>query len=167
MTYGLIYADPPWRYANMEVSGNPENHYQTMDLKDICALEVEADEDCVLALWATAPLLVEALQVIAAWGFTYKTCMVWDKERMGLGYWVRGQHEILMFATKGKPLVPSVPTRPRSVLRCMAGKHSQKPYTFYKILEDMFPEVAKLEMFARYDDKLFRPEGWEFWGNQA
>ena len=167
MSYGLIYADPPWRYANMDVQGNPENHYPTMDLKDICDLEIETAKDAVLALWATAPLLPEALEVMKSWGFAYKTCMVWDKERLGLGYWVRGQHEILMFGTKGKPKVPEVAARPRSVYRCKSGKHSQKPYTFYDILEKMFPDVTRLEMFARYDDKLFRPANWDVWGNQA
>jgi len=167
MSYGLIYADPPWRYANMEVQGNPENHYPTMHLSEICALRVETQKDAVLALWATAPLLPEALQVMKSWGFTYKTCMVWDKERLGLGYWVRGQHEILMFGTKGKPKVPGVSARPRSVHRCKSGRHSQKPYTFYDILEKMFPDVTRLEMFARYDDKLFKPQGWDLWGNQA
>jgi N6-adenosine-specific RNA methylase IME4 len=165
--YDLIYADPPWRYANMEVQGSPENHYSTMSIDDICNLKINSSSNSVLALWATSPLLPEALQVIKAWGFTYKTSLVWDKEKLGLGYWFRIQHEFLLIATKGKPKPPSPENRIRSVLRCKSGKHSQKPYEFYKVLNNLSPGPNRLEMFARYEDKLFKPDGWDFWGNES
>lgn len=96
--YGVIYADPPWSY-NLDYEGNSRsvtNQYQTMSIADICALKVPAAADCVLYLWAVTPLLPEALDVIKAWGFKYKSCAVWDKVKLGMGYWFRGQHELLL-----------------------------------------------------------------------
>lgn len=73
-----------------------------MKIEDICAMQVPSAADCILYLWATAPLLPEALRVVSAWGFDYKSCAVWDKEVLGMGYWFRGQHEILIVGTKGR-----------------------------------------------------------------
>lgn len=134
-----------------------------MTLEDIRALEVEAlaAPDAVLFLWATAPLLPGGLSVVDAWGFAYKTCMVWDKERMGLGHWVRVQHELLLIATRGKPSLPAVKDT-RSVIREPRGKHSSKPNQARHDIEKMFPQAKRLELFARgrFDD-------WDAWGNEA
>jgi N6-adenosine-specific RNA methylase IME4 len=112
-TYQIIYADPPWRYEQKKVQGAAENHYPTMSIDELCALPVAelAANDCVLFLWATFPQLPEALQLIKAWGFRYKTvAFVWLKRNRkspswfyGLGYWTRGNAEICLLATKGKP----------------------------------------------------------------
>jgi N6-adenosine-specific RNA methylase IME4 len=166
-SYDLIYADPPWRYDNMKVEGGADKQYPTMSLDEICALEVNASRHAVLAMWATSPKLPEAFKVIESWGFTYKTSLVWDKQVPGIGYWFRGQHELLLIATRGNVKPPPPELRRSSVLNCKKGKHSRKPYEVYKILETMVPHGSRLEMFARYDDKLFKPEGWDFWGNQA
>lgn len=102
--YGVIYADPPWSYS-LDYEGSCRsisNQYQTMKIEDICAMQVPSAADCILYLWATAPLLPEALRVVSAWGFDYKSCAVWDKEVLGMGYWFRGQHEILIVGTKGR-----------------------------------------------------------------
>src|SRR5215475_14918180 len=102
--FPLIYADPPWLYDFMSVDAwKVENHYPTMPIDEICALpipDITAD-DAILFLWATAPKLVEAMRVIGAWGFTYKTCAIWDKEWTGMGNYFRIQHELLLIATKG------------------------------------------------------------------
>lgn len=112
-TYNIIYADPPWRYEQRKVQGAAENHYPTMSIDELCALPVPelASKDCALFLWATFPQLPEALRLIRAWGFRYKTvAFVWLKRNRkspswfyGMGYWTRSNAEICLLATKGKP----------------------------------------------------------------
>lgn len=99
--YGLIYADPPWRYDQATPSRRIENHYPTMATEEICALPVPAAKDAVLYLWATTAKLEDAFAVMKAWGFAYKSSMVWDKMKEGMGYWFRGQHEFLLVGVRG------------------------------------------------------------------
>ena len=164
--YPIIYADPPWRYEHVKTENRAiENHYPTMDLDEICALPVSdiATPDSVLFLWTTSPKLAESMQVIDAWGYTYRTCMVWDKDRIGMGYYARQQHELLLIATRGSVPVPEPENRPPSVIRLRRDdEHSAKPAEFYTMIERMYPELRKLEMFART-----RRDGWAAWGNQA
>ena len=92
--FEVVYADPPWRYDfSKSDSREIENQYPTMTVDEICALKIPSAKNSVLYLWATAPKLREALQVMAAWGFEYKSHGIWDKEIIGMGYWFRGQHE--------------------------------------------------------------------------
>ncbi len=158
--FTVIYADPPWRYDDSTPSRAVENHYPTMDNAAICALSVPSADDCVLYLWATAPKLREALDVIEAWGFLYRSQAVWDKVKLGMGYWFRGQHEILMVATKGKVSPPPPALRISSVIRCPRGAHSSKPDMVRELIAKWYPG-PRLEMFSR----LKRP-GWEAMGNQ-
>ena len=161
--YQVIYADPPWRYSfSKSLSRKIENHYETMSINDICSLPVPTDKNCVLYLWATAPKLREALAVIDAWGFEYKSHAVWDKERIGMGYWFRGQHELLMVATKGKISPPDIPLRVPSVIREKRGRHSKKPDKVRNLISGWFPQCNKLEMFARKSSP-----GWDVWGNEV
>jgi N6-adenosine-specific RNA methylase IME4 len=163
--FPVIYADPPWRYDQHQDSNRGvNNHYPTMDLDAIKALSVSAKTtpDAVLFLWAVSPLLPEALEVIRAWGFTYKTSWVWDKERPGMGFWGRVQHEFVLVATRGNPPTPPPAARPPSVFRIPRGEHSAKPEEVRCAIEAMFPELPKLELFAR-----FAAQGWAVWGNQA
>jgi N6-adenosine-specific RNA methylase IME4 len=163
--YDLILADPPWRYSfSRSNSRQIENQYETMTLDDVAALPVGewAAPDSVLLLWATAPKLLEALHVMGAWGFQYTTQAVWDKEIIGMGYYWRGQHEILLLGKRGSPPVPAPSTRAPSVMRERRGRHSAKPETSYRIIEAMYPDARKLEMFAR----AARP-GWDVWGAEA
>lgn len=105
--YQVIYADPPWRYRHCSSKSRKiENQYPTMQINDIKSLKVPADDNCILYLWATAPKLNEAIEVMSSWGFDYRTCMVWDKEIIGMGYWFRGQHELLLVGVKGKMSPP-------------------------------------------------------------
>ena len=93
--YQVIYTDPAWKYDFAETDSRKiENQYPTMELEEIKNLPINeiADTNCVLYLWATAPKLIEALEVIKAWGFEYKTHAIWDKGVIGMGYWFRGQH---------------------------------------------------------------------------
>jgi N6-adenosine-specific RNA methylase IME4 len=160
--FPVIYADPPWQYDfSRSDSRKIENQYPTMSIEDICDMDVEciANDDCVLFLWATSPKLVEALQVIKSWGFEYKTNMVWVKDKIGMGYYARQKHELLLIATKGAVPAPEPASRPESVVVSSRGQHSKKPDEVYEIIEKMYPEYRKLEMFARS-----KREGWESWG---
>ncbi|MDD3586197.1 MAG: MT-A70 family methyltransferase [Thermoguttaceae bacterium] len=163
-TFAVIYADPPWQYDSSESDSRAiENQYPTMTLDEIGSLDVPgiAHDDAVLFLWTTSPKLQEAFQVLDAWGFTYRTCAVWDKEKMGMGYYFRQQHELLLVATKGKLPTPLPETRPPSVIRFPRGEHSQKPDVVYLMIEEMYPDLPKIELFCRSPR-----EGWTAWGNQ-
>src|SRR3990170_4080212 len=95
--YDIIYADPPWRYEHpISNSRRIENQYPTMSLNEIKALNIPTKDNSVLFLWATAPKLEESLEVVKAWGFTYRTHLIWDKRTIGMGYWFRNQHELLL-----------------------------------------------------------------------
>jgi N6-adenosine-specific RNA methylase IME4 len=162
--FSVLYADPPWRYQHTESESRAiENQYPTMSLDEICNLpihEVCAD-DAILFLWATSPKLEEAMKVLEAWGFIYRTCAVWDKEKIGMGYYFRQQHELLLVAAKGHPPTPDPSDRVSSVIRTPRLKHSQKPEVVYEIIEAMYPHLPKLELFAR----SLRNQ-WSAWGNE-
>lgn len=107
--FPVIYADPPWQYEHVKTSSRAvENHYPTLSLGEICALPVHrlATDDAVLFLWATSPKLFEAMTVLHCWGFTYRTCMVWVKDRIGMGDYVRQRHELLLIGRRGSIPVP-------------------------------------------------------------
>lgn len=161
--FEVILADPPWRYQFSETQSREiENHYPTMDLDDIKNLNVPSADDSVLFLWATAPKLEEALEVLNSWGFTYKTCAVWDKEKIGMGYWFRGQHELLLVGTKGSFPAPEPSARFSSIIKEPRSTHSTKPKVIYEMLEAMFPGRTYLELFCRTPR-----DGWEVWGNEV
>lgn len=167
--FGVIYADPPWRYdsGTVDPTRKIENHYPTMDIKDICAIQPPASKDCVLYMWATAPMLVEAMQVISAWGFRYKTHAIWDKQKIGIGFWFRGQHELLMVGVRGKVRAPEPEKRVPSVIRHPRGQHSAKPDQVRDLITGWFPGVPKLEMFARPWTEMWpKHDEWETWGNE-
>jgi N6-adenosine-specific RNA methylase IME4/ParB-like chromosome segregation protein Spo0J len=164
--YAVIYADPPWEREPGTSSPNREieNHYPTMPIEEICALSVAdlATPDAVLFLWATSPLLPQALEVMRAWGFEYKTGMVWVKDSFGTGYWVRSRHEFLLIGKRGDMPHPAPAARPDSVIEAPRREHSRKPDEAYELIERMYPELPKIELFARQA----RP-GWAAWGNQV
>ena len=158
----VVYADPPWRYDfSKSDSREIENQYPTMTVEEICALKIQAADNAVLYLWATAPKLLEALAVMKAWGFTYKTNAIWDKEIVGMGYWFRGQHEILLVGTKGKFSPPAQSVRVSSVIRERRTKHSKKPAVIRDMIASWFPNETKVELFARQN-----VAGWHSWGNE-
>lgn len=162
--FNVIYADPPWQYDFAETENRAiENQYPSMDLEDIKNTEIPSTDNAVLFLWATAPKLLEAIEVMQAWGFKYKTSAVWDKEKIGMGYWFRGQHELLLVGVKGDFSPPPPENRESSVYREKRTEHSKKPLHYYELIEKMFPDAKYLEMFSRnkYSEK------WTVWGNQC
>lgn len=160
--FDVIYADPPWRYDFSKSDNRAiENQYPTMEVSDICKLKVPAADNSVLFLWGTAPKLLEAMAVIKAWGFEYKTNAVWDKRRIGMGYYFRIQHEHLFIATKGSPGVPGEKARPDSIFSQAKTQHSSKPLIVYEIIEAAYPNKRYLELFGRT-----KRNNWTTWGNQ-
>lgn len=165
--YPVIYADPPWRYEMPAMGGTNrsiENHYPTMTLEEICAMPVSelAADDAMLYMWATAPKLPECLEVVKAWGFEYRTHMVWDKQKIGMGYHARNQHEILLICKRGEIPPPQAGTQPSSIYSEPRGRHSAKPQFFYEMIEAAYPGLAKIELFCRSPR-----DGWSVWGNQS
>ncbi len=163
--YGVIYADPPWRFAPYGEGGMDraaDNHYQTMTTDEICELEVPAADNAAIFMWATAPMLREAFTVLEAWGFTYKSHWIWLKDKAGTGYWGRNKHELLLIGTRGKIPAPAPGEQPESVVAHATDRHSAKPAIFAEMIEEMFPNAALLEMFARAPRA-----GWDVWGNEA
>lgn len=162
--YGVIYADPPWLYEFAESDNRSlDNQYPQMTLDSICALPVSniSLDDSVLFLWSTSPKLAEAMRVIEAWGYVYRTCAVWDKEIIGMGYYFRQQHELLLLATRGSPSVPDPANRPASLFKERRGKHSVKPDLVYGLIERMYPGLPRVELFARQPHK-----GWVAYSNE-
>ena len=161
--FDVVLADPPWRYDFSETKQRDvENNYPTATVDDICGHTPDTNKDAILLLWATAPKLLEAIKVMNAWGFSYKTQAVWDKQKIGMGYWFRGQHEILIVATKGKVSPPPDFARVGSVFSEARGKHSKKPECVYAWIERAFFDKKKLEMYCREPR-----EGWGVWGNEV
>jgi N6-adenosine-specific RNA methylase IME4 len=161
--FQVIYADPPWQYEHTGPSRAVENNYRPMALADIAALEVPAADDAVLFLWTPTPKLAEAItSVIPAWGFEYRTLMGWVKEQLGMGYYVRQQLELLLIARRGELPLPLPENRPSSVVHAPRTEHSVKPGRFYELIEQMYPGLAKVELFARR-----ARAGWTAWGDQA
>lgn len=169
--YSVIYADPPWKYQDERCEGTAADHYPTMCIEDICNLPVQelAADNCVLFLWATYPKLKEALQVIEAWGFKYRSIgFQWIKQNrsgngyfFGLGRWTRGNTEPCLIATKGKPHRTS--NSVSQLIFAPLRAHSQKPdITRDKIRELMGGEHSYIELFARNTTP-----GWDVWGNEV
>ena len=173
--YQIIYADPPWKFEvwsyGTGLGRSPDNYYATIPVEDICKLPVTdiADKNCILFLWTTFPKLIEALQVIEAWGFRYRTnAFLWVKQNPnsmsffeGLGYWTRKNTEPCLLATRGSPHrhdrdVPELIIAPRMA-------HSRKPD---EIVRDriirLVGDLPRIELFARR-----KVEGGDCWGNEV
>ncbi len=173
--YKTIYADPPWQFQNRTGKVAPEHkrlsRYSTMTLDDIKALPVSdiADEKSHLYLWVPNALLPEGLEVMKAWGFEYKTNLIWEKVRKdgqpdgrGVGFYFRNVTEILLFGIKGDKNRTLQPGRSQvNLLRAMKREHSRKPDEFVSLIEACSPG-PRIELFARGNR-----EGWDMWGNQA
>ena len=165
--FRVLYADPPWEYGNqygdsLGTYSTPSDHYPTMTLQAICDLPIRdmADDNSVLFLWATSPLLENALCVISSWGFKYKTSLVWDKVKHNFGHYNSVRHEFLLIATKGS-CTPDAKELHDSVISIERTEHSAKPEYFRELIDQMYVYGKRIELFARKTTK-----GWESWGNQ-
>ena len=162
--FRVIVIDPPWRY-DATVDSDPGLRgtvpYADMDVDQICALPVAglARQDCVLWLWTTNAFLREAYRCLDSWGFVAKTLLTWDKERIGLGHWLRNVTEHCILAVRGKPVVRLAGQS--TLIREPRRDHSRKPESFYRLVNELCPG-SKLEMFARQTR-----DGWQTWGGEA
>lgn len=177
--FGVVLADPPWDFKTYSKKGrwrSAERHYATMSFDEIAALPVHlvTASDCVLFLWATWPMLQDALTLVRTWGFSYKTCAFdWMKAHvnqidmfrddadalMSMGFWTRSNSEPCLLATKGKPKRKTADVRmgiiePRR-------EHSRKPSCVHKRIEWLV-DGPYLELFARQEHP-----GWTTWGNET
>ena len=144
--------------------GRAERHYPTMTIDELCALPIadRVEDDAVLFLWVTSPLLSACWPVIEAWGFTYKTSIVWDKVAHNFGHYVSVRHEFLLICTRGS-CTPDNPTpMPDSVVsERRSDEHSEKPESFRQLVEQLYPIGRRLELFGRASTA-----GWTVYGNQ-
>jgi N6-adenosine-specific RNA methylase IME4 len=158
--FRVIAIDPPWKYDSRveDASHRGRNPYPDMTIAEISALPVAklAHADCVLWMWTTNAFMHEAFHCVEAWGFIPKTILTWDKQKLGLGDWLRNTTEHCILAVRGHPIVE---LKGQTTLLSEARReHSRKPEAFYALVEGLCPG-NKLEMFARQE----RP-GWESWG---
>ncbi len=173
--YKTIYADPPWQFQNRTGKIAPEHkrlaRYETMNLEDIKALPVSSlsAEKSHLYLWVPNALLPEGLEVMKAWGFEYKTNIIWEKVRhdgmpdgRGVGFYFRNVTEILLFGIKGDKNRTLDPARSQvNLIRSIKREHSRKPDEIVPLIESCSPGPY-LELFARG-----KRSGWDMWGDQA
>ena len=173
--YNIIYDDPPWSYKvwsrDSGLGRSAESHYATMKKKEIQQLLIQnlCNKDCVLFLWVTYPCLLEGLELIEIWGFTYKTCgFSWiklnkknNKPFVGMGYYTRANNEICLLATKGKTLKRQSKAV-KQVILSRIEEHSKKPAETRDRIVELFGDIPRIELFARqYAD------GWDCWGDEV
>ena len=169
--YRIIYADPPWKYNDTQGGsisdsyGAAEKHYPSMSLSELSAIPIPSmsQDHAVLFLWATSPLLPDALRLGDAWGFKYKAAFIWDKVKHNMGHYNSVRHELLLICTKGSctPDVVQLFDSVQSIER--TGKHSEKPEEFRAIIDTLYPHGPRIELFRRGA----APNGWTVWGNEA
>ncbi len=158
--FGTVYADPPWPYDNQATRASTDNHYDVLSLDDIAALPVRAltATDAHLHLWTTNAFVGAAIELMSAWGFTYKSVFVWVKPQMGMGNYWRVSHELLLLGVKGS--LPFADHAQMSWQEWRRGRHSAKPEQMAGIIETVSPGPY-LELFARRQRR-----GWTSWGNE-
>ena len=180
MKFNIILADPPWRFKNFSMAERAERGekwgraygrpiYDTINTEDIANIPVKeiADKDCILFLWATYPKLKDALQVMEAWGFEYKTtAFTWVKTNpsgigwhLGLGFYSRGNPEIVLLGTRGKP--KRVNNSVANLLIAPRGRHSAKPKEVHTRIVQLMGDLPRIELFARE-----QVDGWLCIGNE-
>ena len=178
--YKIIYADPPWAYRNMgNIQATANSHYSTMDNKDICDLPIAklADDNCILFMWATFPKLQEALDVIKAWGFEYKTVgFTWIKKNknggnfFGVGWYTKSNAEVCLIGVRGK--APKISNSVSSIIETTRERHSKKPSIVKDKIVEFCGDISRIELFARQDNQMKLNgktdfDGWDVWGNEV
>ena len=166
--YGVIYLDPASRFEVWSRASGldraADNHYPTEIWEDIAARQPPAAKDCVLLCWSTRAQLATTIRMVEdRWGFAYKTCFVWGKDGRGTGYIAIDNFELLLVFSRGNPVWPAPGTQDLALIAAPRGAHSEKPEGFAEMIERLWPNTPKLEMFARGPA---RPD-WDAWGNEV
>tara|TARA_R110000824_G_C14826118_1_gene637315 strand:+ start:39 stop:563 length:525 start_codon:yes stop_codon:yes gene_type:complete len=167
--YSIIYADPPWKYWSTGKK-NQSRHYNCLTIDEICTLPINkiTDDDCILFIWVTYPILQKSFEVIERWGFKYSTCgFSWVKKNKksttwfwGLGSWTRSNNEICLLATKGKP--KRVSKSVHQIVDDRIREHSRKPDCVRDRIVELCGDLPRIELFARN-----KTPGWDVWGNEV
>ena len=176
--YKIIYADPPWKYVQDKKSRDfravTSEHYKTMTTEELCNLPIKdiSKESAILFMWATFPTIKEALKVMEAWGFEYKTCgFVWVKKNIksnsnawGMGFYTRSNAEVCLIGitknARAKDLIKSHAVH--QIIESKRRKHSQKPEEVRERIVKLCGDAPRIELFARE-----KKEGWDVWGNEV
>ena len=162
--YRVIYADPPWKYGNNmpEYFSEQADHYKLLSINEICSIPVKdiAEDNAVLFLWVTSPILEDSFEIIKAWGFEYKSSFVWDKVKHVMGHYNSVRHEFLLVCVRGS-CQPDVQKLFDSVITEERTEHSKKPKIFREIIDTIYPIGKRIELFARE-----KSEGWDVYGNE-
>ena len=161
----VIVADPALRFKVRSENGedrSAENHYPCGTVEEIIALKPPMADDAVVFMWTSGPQLANSMAIVKGWGFQYKTYSAWDKEAKGTGYRGRSRLELILIATKGNIPAPAPGEQFPQLFRAKRGKHSEKPDVVYEEIARLYPNLIKLEMFARKP----RP-GCRTWGNEV
>jgi len=160
--FQLFYADPPWKYETEYGVTLPENYYPTMEIEEICAMPIKemTDTNAALFMWTTSGFLEKSFEVVHAWGFEYKASFIWDKVLHNIGFYNSVRHEILLVCIKGSYPIQNLKLYD-SVYSEEKTEHSKKPDFFYDMIEDLYPNSKKIELFARN-----KRDGWTSFGNQ-
>lgn len=171
MSYQVLYADPAWDYNGKEQHNKKtsnmsvKDHYPTMTLSAMKELNIKSicDKDCILFMWSSSPHLKQAIELMEAWGFEYKTiAFVWEKQKTNPGYYTLSQCEICIVGKRGKFPEGRGSRKERQFISELRGKHSAKPVEVRERIVRMFPSQKKLELFARE-----KTDGWDVWGNEV
>ena len=165
--YDIVLADAPHKFSSNsqgKPGRNAMRHYACMTDAEIADIPVKewVKPDALLLYWTTAPMLERSLPQLGAWGFRYVSQLVWVKERIGTGFWVRNRHEIVLIGKRGKFPCPRPAPFPDSVITGQQRQHSRKPDRLHEMIDAAWPDLRKLELFSRED----RP-GWDAWGNET
>jgi len=174
MIYKTVMADPPWKFTNSTGKMAPQHQrlfrYETLSVEAICRIPVNdlTEDESHLYLWVPNAFIQEGLTVLSAWGFTYKTMLIWEKIRKdgypdgrGVGFYFRNVTEVLLFGIKGKIRTLDPGRRQVNLFREQKREHSRKPEAAYKIIEQCSPGPF-LELFYRY-----KREGWTQLGEES
>jgi len=161
--FSTVYADPPWEYENTASRGAAANHYPTLDLGTLMNMPISklCSDNAHLHLWTTNAFLWEAGKLLQAWGFAYKSCLVWVKPQIGMGNYWRVSHEFLLLGVRGR--LPFLDNTQRSWLLARRRKHSRKPYAVRELIEKVSPGPY-LELFGREE---IPHSQWTVFGNQV
>lgn len=169
--YKIIYADPPWPYGNKGIRGGISKHYEGMNVEDIKSLPIHyiTDQDCILFLWMTYPMIEDGLEVMKAWGFKYKTIgFQWIKLNskagtpfFGTGSWTRSNSEACFIGIKGKP--KRLSNKISQIIQApIQEEHSKKPDIVRDKIVELMDDLPRIELFATQ-----KTEGWDCWGDKV
>jgi len=158
--YSVIVIDPPWQYGReySPTGSRVANPYPEMGQEELLKLDIPSEDDCVMFLWTTHAFIWNAKELLTAWGFEYKAMVIWDKEKIGMGNWLRMQCEFCLVGIKGKPIWQN--TKWRDIIRESRREHSRKPETFYEMVSEI-TAGRKLDFFSRS-----QRNGWDCFGNE-